>query len=225
MNTKELIRLNNEKRKQLTAENAAYYEKLLVYVRAEMLLSEQRSEELLMELLDHLLDAQAEGKSANQIFGSDPQQYCRDLIGSLPKENTKNAAGFVIFLLLQFAAWMLLTYGGVMVIQNMMGHPVESVYLGTAVVRFLIQAVLIGFIVFLVLKLVQRSIYSTMGKWKERIVVFLCSTAAVAAFFLIPRMIPSFGPTIHPNGWSYVAVGAVLLFITIWANRKLHFTK
>ncbi|WMT20250.1 hypothetical protein [Parageobacillus toebii] len=62
MNAKDLAVLNNEKRKQLNEHNRNYYEDMLVYIRSHLLLSEQQSEELLMELLDHLLEAQKHGK-------------------------------------------------------------------------------------------------------------------------------------------------------------------
>ncbi|WP_274447852.1 hypothetical protein [Priestia aryabhattai] len=41
MNAKELIKLNNKKRKELTKENEEYYDNLLVYIRTSVSVSEQ----------------------------------------------------------------------------------------------------------------------------------------------------------------------------------------
>jgi DNA-binding ferritin-like protein (Dps family) len=84
MNSKELIALNNEKRELLNEENKEIYEEMLTYVRM-MNIAEHHIEEVLMDLLDHLLDAQAHGKTAYNVFGKDPKAYCDELISALPK--------------------------------------------------------------------------------------------------------------------------------------------
>ena len=58
MKAKQLIEENNRKREQLTPENEKYYGDMLIYIRLQLSLSEQQSEEVLMEMLDHLLDGQ-----------------------------------------------------------------------------------------------------------------------------------------------------------------------
>ena len=45
---------------------------------------EQQVEELLLEILDHLIEAQTENKNAYDIFGDDLQSYCDELISALP---------------------------------------------------------------------------------------------------------------------------------------------
>lgn len=76
MNSQELIKLNNKKREKLNEENLKYYEDMLVYLRLSFLKSEQETEELLNELLDHLLEAQEEGKDFTEVFGDDPNAIC-----------------------------------------------------------------------------------------------------------------------------------------------------
>lgn len=61
MTEKEMVALNNERRQQLTKENKAYYEDMLVYLRTSRIPA-IKTEELLLEMLDHLLAAQKEGK-------------------------------------------------------------------------------------------------------------------------------------------------------------------
>ena len=47
---KQLVKENNEKRKQLTKENETYYEQLLVYIRSSLFREERATEELLYEM-------------------------------------------------------------------------------------------------------------------------------------------------------------------------------
>ena len=95
MDAKLLIEENNKKRKLLTKENEAYYDDLLVYIRLQFTLSEQQSEEVLMEMLDHLIEGQKEGKTAKDIFGDDPLTFTDEIIEQLPKEKMRNMVPFV----------------------------------------------------------------------------------------------------------------------------------
>ncbi|PEJ22759.1 hypothetical protein CN675_01200 [Bacillus toyonensis] len=102
MNAQDMIELNNKKRKLLTFENEASYGDMLVYLRLSNV-PEQQVEELLLEILDHLIEAQRENKNAYDIFGNDLQSYCDELISALPaqtKLEKTSLIGFVISLLL-----------------------------------------------------------------------------------------------------------------------------
>ncbi|GMG61557.1 hypothetical protein TEHAB4_13040 [Tetragenococcus halophilus] len=89
MDAEELVQLNNEKRKQLSQENKKYYEDMLIYIRTSYNTSDQEMEEILVELLDHLIEAQAEGKTAKDVFGKQPKKYANEILGELPKGVTK----------------------------------------------------------------------------------------------------------------------------------------
>src|SRR5699024_6578289 len=95
MNTKELIEMNNEKRKKLTKENESYYSDILIYVRLTLELSEHSTEEALMEILDHLLEGQDAGKTATDIFGKDPIAYAETTIDELLKEQKRHVTSFL----------------------------------------------------------------------------------------------------------------------------------
>lgn len=84
MNENEMVKLNNRRRKQLTEENKAYYEDMLLYLRKSRLPA-KKVEELLLEILDHLLVAQTEGRTATEVFGTEPEAYCEELVQSFEK--------------------------------------------------------------------------------------------------------------------------------------------
>ncbi len=88
MKTENWIELNNEKRKLLTKENEAIYGEMLVYLRMSNK-SQEELEPVLIELLDHLLDAQANGKRAEDVFGENPKAFCDELLTAMPKPKAK----------------------------------------------------------------------------------------------------------------------------------------
>lgn len=86
---KQLIEINNRKRSELTPENEKYYSDFLIYIRLQLFLSEQQSEEVLMEILDHLIEGQNDGKTAKLIFGNNPKEFADEIIRQIPNENKK----------------------------------------------------------------------------------------------------------------------------------------
>src|SRR5699024_6093856 len=104
MKAKEMIQLNNEKRKQLNEENLKDYEDMLTYIRLTTTKSEQQTEEILLELLDHALIAQEEGKTIRDVFGDDLKAYSQGLIEEIPEETKKKQLKFVSRIILLFLA-------------------------------------------------------------------------------------------------------------------------
>ncbi|UUZ91892.1 hypothetical protein LJK87_41425 [Paenibacillus sp. P25] len=78
MKLKEMIHENNRLREELSAENREYYEEMLVYIRSSDI-HQRKAEEPLLEMLQHLLEAQREGRSAVHVFGDQPARYCQEL--------------------------------------------------------------------------------------------------------------------------------------------------
>jgi len=225
MNAKELIQLNNRKRKVLTKENEEYYGKMLVYIRTSISISEQQSEELLMELLDHIIEAQNEGKHAEDVFGENPSAYCDEIIKQLPKEPTKSEAFFISFLLLQLAGLIAVINGvGDVIIYYFKGNN-QTVYMGTAFVTFFIFAVIIFLDVFLILKWLQQSVYKVSNKVKDFFSIFFIIIISLLGMIFLSRFIPPFGYAIEVGGFVYLIFGVVTLIISKWLNRKYHFTK
>ncbi|WP_409296677.1 DUF1129 family protein [Peribacillus sp. SCS-26] len=226
MNAKELIRLNNTKRRLLTKENEEYYGNMLVYIRTSLSISEQASEELLMELLDHLLEAQKEGKSAEEVFGNDPSSYCDEMIEQLPKEPGKNIAFFIGFLLLKLLGLMAAVSGTTDILMYYFkDSSIGTVYVGTALVTFMICAVIIFLYVFFIIKWLQKSIYKASSKVKDFIMLSLLTILSVVGMVFLPRFINPFGYAIEAGGFVYLIVGIAIILFTKWSDKKYHFTE
>lgn len=97
MKAKDLIELNNQKRKLLTKENENAYSDMLIYTRLAKV-PEYQAEELLIEILDHLIEAQQEEKNAYDIFGDDLQAYCDEIIAALPKQSLWEQLSIPLFI-------------------------------------------------------------------------------------------------------------------------------
>ncbi|GLH65552.1 DUF1129 family protein [Parageobacillus sp. G301] len=230
MNAKDLIALNNEKRKQLNEHNRNYYEDMLVYIRSHLLLSEQQSEELLMELLDHLLEAQKHGKSAEDVFGKDTKAYCDELIGQLPKEKKRNIYAFIGYLMIQLFALITLATGAVELVAELFTDVDDTVYLGKEFVLFVIECAVILLVVALVMLSVRKSVFcdvlSTFGsKVKEFLVVLFAFCLVIGMFVLVERLVPEFGYRIEAGGMVRILFGLFVLAMTWLLNKKFRITK
>ncbi|KFN89665.1 hypothetical protein TMUPMC115_2316 [Tetragenococcus muriaticus PMC-11-5] len=85
MKANEIIRENTTLQQFLTKDNAYYYGHLVIYIRSMSLFrDEQKSEQLLLEILQDILEAQKHGISAEAYFGKNPKQIADEMIRHLP---------------------------------------------------------------------------------------------------------------------------------------------
>ena len=85
MKTNKIIERNAELQEHLTKENKKYYGNLLVYIRVMSLIrDEKKSEEMLLEILEDILEAQEHGQSAEHYLGKNPKQVADNIIKELP---------------------------------------------------------------------------------------------------------------------------------------------
>ena len=81
----ELIETNASLQDSLTKENEKYYGNLLIYIRTMAVFRDvKKSEELLLEVLRDILDAQEQGFSAEEYFGENPKKVADEIIKELP---------------------------------------------------------------------------------------------------------------------------------------------
>lgn len=85
MNTDKLIKENFALQQKLTPENEQYYGDFLVYIRSHTLLKDdQKTEEILLEIIQDILDAQNKGISASEYFGKAPKEIADEIIRQIP---------------------------------------------------------------------------------------------------------------------------------------------
>lgn len=223
MRTKELIEENNRKRERLNEENEAYYNGLLLYIRTSFNRSERETEEILMEVLDHLLEAQAAGRTAEDVFGSDPKAYAQEIVGelptALPKEMVKTLAvmGLIFFGMFSFASGLLstlLSYGfGI-------GEPMYSFRLGSLAVGAAGSILAVALLVYGILGYIRWSAFRPVSRWKEFAISFLGGGAAVGLLLAGLYFLPSFGASFALPVYWLIPIGAALYGIGHWLQKK-----
>lgn len=217
MTVDELVKLNNEKRKLLTEENEAYYTDLVVYLRMKWRLSEQQTEEVLMEMLDHLLDAQKEGKSAAEVFGDEPLQFADSLIAEIADENPLNWVEFFGKLILQLLGWIFVIRGAIIMLFSFFTEVKETVYMLQAAVFATTISLFIIFNIWFMLKTVKKNLF-VFPKEKKRerkasMQVGLAAGLSMLVLLLIIKFTPEMGPTFHFPAYLSLVLGGIMLLV------------
>ncbi|WP_106494818.1 DUF1129 family protein [Lentibacillus sp. Marseille-P4043] len=225
MNFKELIALNNEKREQLNEENLAYYEDMLVYIRLNFNKSEQQTEETLLELLEHVLQAQSEGRSAKEVFGDDPKAYCQELIGEMPKEQMKQQIPFIVHLVLQFLGIISLVTGvvrpGLYYLFDL-GTNTVSISLGKGLMSILFYLLLLFSFILIIFIWIKHSSFKEKQpkKWVEFIQLWVVGVIHIGLFIFVPKVIPDFGTVLTIPALWFAVIGGVLYLVSYLFKRN-----
>lgn len=218
-----LIAENNEKREALTKENLKMYEDLMLYVRTDLRVDEQAGEEVLMDLLDHLLEAQEHGRKAEEVFSNEPQKFADEIIEQLPSEKKRNVALFVSSQLAGMAGWFTLTYGVLQLIMGaFMDNPPE-ITLGTIAFILLVAALCTVAGVSVLFKIIRSASFQPKEKarsqyWKAGLLGAGLFAVILGASFLIPE----WGPVVNLPWWGFILTAFVLFVLSKvlgnWAN-------
>lgn len=227
MNSKDIIKVNNEKRKLLTEENLAYYEDMLVYIRASAKKSEQAIEEVLLELLEHLIQAQKEGKSATEIFDDDPKDYADDITREVPNESNAVRIPFIAYIAIQFLAIISLVNGVVgygLYYFFELGSNTRVFSLGSGFLIVCIDLFLLYLFIILLLNWLKYSTNKKTNIWLQLFQVWLFMTLFTGAFIAVLYFMPDFGTEISIPTIAFAGIGIVLYLISYLLNKKYRLT-
>ncbi|SEQ76774.1 Uncharacterized membrane-anchored protein [Virgibacillus subterraneus] len=226
MNAKAIIELNNEKREQLNEENLKYYEDMLVYIRLNTNKSEQQTEEVLLELLEHILQAQEEGRTAEEIFGKDPKTYCKEIIGEIPVENRKRQILFISSIILQFLAIISLTHGiigfGLHYFFDL-GSANTTFSIGSGIAILIIDVLIAFLFIIIIFKWLKNTVFKDdkkQKKWVEFLQVWAFSTFSIGLFVLVIYLMPNFGTTVSIPTIYFAGLGVFLYLVSFLIERK-----
>ncbi|MFA1822971.1 DUF1129 family protein [Virgibacillus oceani] len=215
MDAKELIQMNNEKRKQLEKGNLKFYEDMLVYVRLSYDKSEQEIEEILSELLDHLLEAQKEGKSAKDVFGDDPKQYADEIIDELPKMVTKERMKFFSMAILYFFASVtifsaLFTVIGYYFLD--LHSLTQEVLVGSLAIKTVLSVPIAFLILYLIIQYLRWSCFKNINKFVEFLGFWLTGIVSVGIFMGVIFIIPDIGRVMEVPVYLTFLFAVILYF-------------
>ncbi|SFG48961.1 DUF1129 family protein [Sporolactobacillus nakayamae] len=221
ISSKQLILENNEKRKLLTKENEDYYDNMLVYIRLNWKASEQQSEEILMELLDHLIEGQQDGKTAADIFGNDPKGYADELLGELPKETLKTRLPFFSYLIVYLISIFLSVRGIALLIGGFFKPVDTSVFILKSTLVTLYSLVAIAALIWFIFHIVEKSLFKQQSSnWKDALKAGLAGVISFGLGIALLFLIPNFGPSFSFGWLPSLASGALLWIGCFWAKKK-----
>lgn len=222
MKASELIEQNNEKRKLLTEENEKYYANMMLYIRTKLSLSEQQSEEVLMEMLDHLIEGQEEGKRARDIFGDDPKGYADEIIEQLPLEEKRDMVKFVGQLGFSLMGWYLVVRGLTLLLFSAFKDVSDTVYIIPTIIIVLLVALCVTLGVKVIFGLIHHSLFNEeSSEKKDMMKAGLYGAGSFAVILAANYFIRDFGPSFEFPWTSSLGAGGILLLISWLMKRKV----
>jgi hypothetical protein len=163
MKADSIIEKNGQLRKHLTPENKQYYEELMTYIRANSTFkSDLDVEQILLDILNDILEAQSNNQTAQSYFGKNPKESADDILKSLPRNLTET---------LRFALSITLGYIVVFMIPSLTTPGIKT-DLGNLIIMGIVSFILAN----IVLWLVGQTIY------QRKAVKFVIDGIAVLLF-------------------------------------------
>ncbi|WP_175454027.1 DUF1129 family protein [Psychrobacillus sp. OK028] len=214
----ELIEQNNQKRMLLTEQNEKYYTNLLLYIRTKLTLSEQQSEEVLMEMLGHLIEGQHDGKTAQEIFGNDPKGYADEIISHLPRENKRKNFIFVSEIVINLVGWFLIMRS--IIIPIIGSKASEEVYIISSLLLILLIMVLTAFGVKMIFGLISQTSFDENATDKKAMIkAGLYGAGGFSIIAIFSFFVQEIGPTFTLPWQVSLGIGSLLLLIS-WLIKK-----
>jgi len=217
MSVEEMIQKNNDLREELTDENKAYYEKILLYVRFKGLFSDDEVlETLLLNILYDILDAQQAGTSAERYFGQEPQAYLDEMFKELPKVPLRKK-GLVFYMVFGISSGVSLF--------STLTQKVPSIN----VLTILLNACISMLVVYGVFKFLEKMTFSMKkgSKIKEYLATFVIGVLVTLLFvgsFILGNQFLSFSiPVVLANAIVIVAM-LVVSFLLIKKKQKMYYS-
>ncbi|GGI03306.1 DUF1129 family protein [Mammaliicoccus vitulinus] len=204
--TKQLIDENNDKRKQLNEEDLEVYEDFLLYVRTDLRVSEHETEVILMDVLDHLLEAVSHGSSAIEFFGHDVKGHADEILEELPNESNKAVMKMVMMGVAYF-------YSVYFIISGIVGIFADYKTPLISALSLLILVPIGGFfIIKMLFNIIQRYIFdkSQYKKFKETAYAGLVVGVIPAILILVPHIIFKDMMRVYIPWWIYLVIGIAI---------------
>lgn len=101
----QLIKIRIREQRKLNEKNLCLYKNITSYIK-DSNLTQNEKEEVLQQIMDMMLQAQAENKSIDLFIGKDYEVFCRSIIEEF--NNSRNIAYKVLNYIQKYLVWMIL---------------------------------------------------------------------------------------------------------------------
>ena len=218
MTVEEMVALNNERRLQLSEENLKYYEEMVVYLRMSRI-EQRKAEELLLEMLDHLLLAQREGRTAQDVFGDDPESYCREVVQSMERQPLFSLPRYAfIFSTVLYVGFLL---DGLF---RLTVYPLTHHFFGVSVpdgfkTDWFVVAALGPLFVEGMMFFVRKTTFKGFGK--QIGLLLLLQLIVIGGFLLWNFLLKDKVPVLPISAWASLCIGGVLWLLHRWLFKGI----
>lgn len=216
--SQKLIEKNNSLRKELNLKNEVFYSDFLIYMRLGSITKKETIvENILLEILEDILDAQRENIDANKYFGKSPKMVADDILKSIPNSIT-DTVKLAMTVLFSFA---------IMTLLPVLANPNAKIDLG----NMILAGIYTCLASMLILKQIARSIYVINRFMSNKVVryvtYFVLASAVLAPVYLILLFVKT-PLTFSLNGFAGVMVSVLIMagFIVWWLrsnDRRFNF--
>ena len=216
--SQKLIEKNNSLRKKLNLKNEVFYSDFLIYMRLGSITKKETVvENILLEILEDILDAQRENIDANKYFGKSPKMVADDILKSIPNSIT-DTVKLAMTGLFSFA---------IMTLLPVLANPNAKIDVG----NMILAGIYTCLASMLILKQIARSIYVINRFMSNKVVryvtYFVLASAILAPVYLILFFVKT-PLTFSLNGLTGVMVSVLIMagFIVWWLrsnDRKFNF--
>lgn len=204
------------KLKQLTPSNKLEFLKLRNALKYDFKVKERAADTVLSDILDHLLEAQKNGVSTKEFFGSDTRQFTNDLYNELPKNKMTHPLWYFIFILFLTIGSQTLPFGLISQIKFWVTGRYFPINLDATLLSLTVFIILLTTAIFITIHAMKNNIYST-NKGKLRVIPFYIAMIFIplAIFFL------NFDKNLsEPAGYILILIGILSLIIAVLTYKK-----
>ncbi|TGE72454.1 hypothetical protein [Weissella confusa] len=195
----------NQLTNQLSPDNQAYVEDLIVYVRSRTLFkNEEQVNASLYEIVSDILVAQENGESASAFFGKTPKDAGNDLIATFDAESPWSLIGLFLLIFLLINAYM--------VVGDFL-DPILKINLINAILNAGITSLLI----MTVFRLISNSVYARKS-WRYYIGIGVIWIGTIAALIWVNQTFAQrFTITVQqPYDLIFItSIGTILLLLFV----------
>lgn len=216
--SQKLIEKNNILRKELNLKNEVFYSDFLIYMRLGSITKKETIvENILLEILEDILDAQRENIDANRYFGKSPKMVADDILKSIPNSIT-DTVKLAMTGLFSFA---------IMTLLPVLANPNAKIDVGNMILAGIYTCIAS----MLILKQIARSIYVINRFMSNKVVryvtYFVLASAVLAPVYLILVFVKT-PLTFSLNGLTGVMASVLIMagFIVWWLrsnDRRFNF--
>lgn len=172
-----------------------------------------------MEILDHLIEAQAEGKTAQEVFGKDPIHYAEELIKQLPNERKRHIFWFFTGIAVNIIGYVLIFRGVLLLLLGNFTKVHDDLPLGTISIIALLIVLFIISVVSFILRRTRKSLVKGSSTFKESLFAGGYAAVNMGVFLLIIYTLPEIGWTIHLSAWTSILIETIVWGLMFFINK------